>query len=651
MLRPDICRLAEAAAGRGTRVAIAPCGPLLTEPAAARLKRAGVSAVSISLDADTAGDHDAFRGVTGAFDAALRGLRCARAAGLAVQINTTVTRLNAHRLPAMLDLAEREGATVLDLFFLVPTGRGKAIRHLQLDAQEAEAVLHWIVDTEGTRRVRLKTTCAPQMARVRVQRGRKNAAAVPTGGCMAGRGFLFLSHTGKVQPCGFLDLPCGDIRAFDFDMRALLAASGELRRLGAQEGAGGKCGTCAFMRLCGGCRARANAMLGDAMGEEPFCAWNAGRGGDSPGAPRPPRDSSPGAGRAASRAPEIRNPRSVRKRDIVTVLQRGIPIAERPFAALARTLGAEEAEVMAVARRMLEDGSARRFGAVFDARRLGYRSELCAIRAPENAIERMGAVAAAHNGVTHCYQRGHPPGLPPAPTPPGAAAPNLWFTLAVPENRFDSELNRIQSAVTPFALRRFPAVRRFKIDVVFDADRRDAAERVPGTPSEPAAPAAGCERLTDEDRRLVRALQGNLPLTSAFFAPTADALGCTVDTLLNRLRAWQRAGTLRRIALIVRHRRIGFTANAMCIWPVAGTAVLEAGRRLAAWPAVTHCYERVTHADWPYNLYAMIHTADWSSTLRLFERIGADTALTHGRMLGSLREFKKTSMRYFEEED
>ncbi len=650
MLRADIHVLARAAADAGIRVVMAPCGPLLNNDSAARLKRSGISAVSISLDAATAADHDAFRGVAGAFDTALGGLRCARQAGLSVQINTTVSRLNVTQLPAILSLAEREGAATLDFFFLVPTGRGRALKALQLDAGQIEQTLNWIAETDGTRTVRLKTTCAPQMARIRAQRGLQSIAG--TGGCMAGRGFLFVSHVGQVQPCGFLDLACGDVRGFDFDLRALLGASDNLRRLGALDGIGGQCGACEFLQVCGGCRARANAMSGDAMAEEPYCVGS----GVSKTASSLPITGTTGAGPAVTRSQPgtatIGAPsHAARIRKIVMALQRGIPIEPRPFAALARSLDTQEAEVLKVADRMLQDGSARRFGAVFDARRLGYRSELCALDIPDEALESMGALVAAHPGVTHAYLRGQPPGQPFFPERSGVAAlPNLWFTLATRHEHFDSEMALLQAAAAPGVIRRLPALRRFKIDVIFDADRRETGEQVPVMPAHPTAVIdKATATLTESDRALVRALQGNIHLQPELFSGIASDLGWSTREILERLRTWHQSGILRRMALIVRHQRIGFIANAMCIWPVNPAGVVTAGRRLAAWTAVTHCYERVTSLDWPYNLYAMIHTSDWTATRRLFERISRDADLPPGRMLGSLREFKKTSMRYFVE--
>lgn len=271
MARADIYALAAYASARGIRVVMAPCGPLLTKDTAARIKASGVSAVSISIDAPTAKDHDDFRGVPGAFDAALRGLRCARAAGLPVQVNTTVTRLNVAQLPALLALAEHEGASTLDCFFLVPTGRGRELADLQVDAATVESTLHWILDMDASRPIHVKSTCAPQMARVRAQRGIAATDGRTVGGCMAGRGFLFIGQDGTVKPCGFLDRACGNVRDYDFDLRTLVTESETLTQLRSQNGIGGRCGGCTYLDACGGCRARAFETAGNVLGEEPFC--------------------------------------------------------------------------------------------------------------------------------------------------------------------------------------------------------------------------------------------------------------------------------------------------------------------------------------------------------------------------------------------
>ena len=216
----------------------------------------------------------------GAFDAACRAIRCTIAVGIGVQVNTTVTRHNAAELPAVLDLAVQLGGRTLDLFFLVPTGRGALLKDLSLDAAEYEKVLAWVADTAPNAPLRLKTTCAPQYARIVRQRGGDNPRApfskgdrnaAHTAGCMAGRGFLFISHTGILHPCGFLPVPCGDLRSLRFDVRTAIESSATLESLRTVDSFHGSCGVCEYRIECGGCRARAFALSGDMLGAEPFC--------------------------------------------------------------------------------------------------------------------------------------------------------------------------------------------------------------------------------------------------------------------------------------------------------------------------------------------------------------------------------------------
>ena len=320
-------------------------------------------------------------------------------------------------------------------------------------------------------------------------------------------------------------------------------------------------------------------------------------------------------------------------------LQQGLPLVSEPFRKVGEGLGLSAADVLARIGHFLESGEARRLGGVFDARRLGYRSVLCAVDLPAEALEKTAAAVCSHPGVTHGYER---------VGAEGRHWPNFWFTLATPQAEFDRELEAIRRHVEPYGLLALPARRRFKIDVKFDPRTRDRDERVPASrPSAGVATELAADEFSPVDRAVVRALDGSLPLVERPFAKIADELGILEGDLLARLNSWTKQGILRRVALIVRHRKLGFTANGMCVWDVPEDAVIEAGRRVAEAPEVTHCYERPRSDRFPFTLYAMIHTGDPEETRRLFERIGSDAGLPSGQLLLSLREFKKTSMTYF----
>lgn len=291
--RRDVFDIARRAVGRGIRVALATNGTLVDEAMAERIKDAGIVRVSISLDGADAATHDAFRGQAGAFDAARRGIRCLQQVGVSTQINTTVSRHNAHQLPEMLELARRLKVDAFHLFLLVPVGCGLTIAENQsVSAEDAERLLNWFYDRSLDSGMELKATCAPQYYRIARQRraeARRAGEAVPeqmphpnhsgqpaalhqmTRGCLAASAVCFISHQGKVQPCGYLPLEAGDLRKQAFEevwSRSPLFE--DMRNL---DNLQGKCGICEFKRVCMGCRARAYGFTGDYHDEEPFCIY------------------------------------------------------------------------------------------------------------------------------------------------------------------------------------------------------------------------------------------------------------------------------------------------------------------------------------------------------------------------------------------
>lgn len=340
------------------------------------------------------------------------------------------------------------------------------------------------------------------------------------------------------------------------------------------------------------------------------------------------------------------------EKQLLFLLQKGVPLVPRPFAELGATVGLTEEQVLHFVREQFRAGVARRLGAVFDSRYLGYRSALCASRIEDaDAIEAAAQAIAPLTGVTHCYARAWPDELPashPAAPRAGEQLPNLWFTIAELNERFDERVAAVRQALAPAPLWILPAKTRFKIEVVFDTARFSKhVENFPDVAVRPEKPLPA--PLSSAQRLIVQRLEGQLEPAADFYDAPARDLGLSTDELLTQLRAWNVSGVLRRIAIILRHREVGLRANAMCVWRAAPEVVAAAGRRLAEQASVTHCYERIAFAEFPYNLYAMTHARQWPEVLAEFERLSAVAGLTEGRLLCSQREFKKTSMKYFAE--
>ncbi len=316
MLREDIFDLAEYGTKKlSLRMVMAPCGMLITEESARRLKDAGIKRISLSLDGAIAETHDTFRGVRGSYANVLQAMGYARKVGLEFQVNTTVTKHNLKELPEILQLAREKGAVAFHPFLLVPTGRGKDLAEWEISPEDYEKTLTWIYEkdkelqlsrlrsiasaTERGKTFQFKPTCAPhyyriyhqQEARLRPDIRRDLGGQVKktnslihqftnslspslhslTKGCMGGQYFAFISHTGKVQICGFLELECGDIRKEPFSQ--IWQTSKIFKEMRDWDNYHGRCGTCEFRKVCGGCRARAYALTGDYLAEEPYCIY------------------------------------------------------------------------------------------------------------------------------------------------------------------------------------------------------------------------------------------------------------------------------------------------------------------------------------------------------------------------------------------
>lgn len=282
LLREDIFEVIDYSVGKGLRTVLATCGTLLDGEIAKRLKDAGISRISISLDGPDCDSHDSFRSVPGAFEGALKGIEALKNADLPFQINTTVTRSNHEQLPDILQLAVKLGAAAFHPFLLVPTGRGREIREEVLNAREYEAILNFIYDLRENSPIPFKPTCAPHYYRILRQRESEKGREVTvqthgldamSKGCLGGIGFAFINHVGKIQICGFLEEEAGDLRESNLSFSDIWENSPLFNQIRNFENYKGKCGVCEYARWCGGCRARAYAVTGDYLKPEPCCTY------------------------------------------------------------------------------------------------------------------------------------------------------------------------------------------------------------------------------------------------------------------------------------------------------------------------------------------------------------------------------------------
>lgn len=270
--RPDLMEIIDHAAAQGLRIGLSPSAtPEFCQVDLKELKRRGVARISLSIDGACRETHDRFRGVPGTWDLTMEAIRRAGEADLPVQINTTFTRQNIDELDAFVELLKSIRPVLWSVFQLVPTGRGK-LDDL-LDAAEMETLFERLCELSKTAPYDIKTTEGQHYRRVVLQNTRKIGALKQRApvGVNDGKGFVFVSHIGDICPSGFLPLPAGNVKKHE--LLEVYQNSPLFRQLRDPNQLKGKCGRCEFRKICGGSRARAYAMTGDYMEEEPLCVY------------------------------------------------------------------------------------------------------------------------------------------------------------------------------------------------------------------------------------------------------------------------------------------------------------------------------------------------------------------------------------------
>ena len=316
-------------------------------------------------------------------------------------------------------------------------------------------------------------------------------------------------------------------------------------------------------------------------------------------------------------------------RQLLNLAQKEVPLVARPFEALAHELGTTEDDVIERLSVWRDQKKViRQISAIFDTRKLGYRSMLVAMRIPSDRIDEGAKLVNEHPGVSHNYERDH--------------EFNLWFTIAVPPGMsLEAHVDRLHDLVGAETTRMLPTLKMFKIEV-----RLDVEEGVSNADS-PPPPKVEIPPLRDDDIRAIRALQQDMPLVSRPFAAEAEGEGFTEDELLAYAQKFVADTRMRRCAAILAHRRAGFLANGMGVWKMDEDRAEELGYKIASFPQVTHCYERPTYEDWPYRVFSMVHARTEDKVREVIEDIADETGLREYDILFSTKEYKKTRVPYF----
>jgi siroheme decarboxylase len=321
---------------------------------------------------------------------------------------------------------------------------------------------------------------------------------------------------------------------------------------------------------------------------------------------------------------------------LLNAMQGAFPIVPRPYAEVATALGVPEERVLARVAELVHQRIIRQVTPIFDTRAFGYGSMLVAAKVDAEHPWRAAKVINEHPGVSHNYLRNHDF--------------NMWFTIAVePDSELGLQgtLDVLRRETGAESIRQLPTLKLFKIRMDLemeggtDALAKSAGEAVDPVETEP-------QPYDELDKAVVRATQGDLPIVSEPYAQAARELGMPVERLVEHLEGMVDRKLLRRVAAILFHRRAGFSANGMGVWKVPEERIAELGPRMAAFRGISHCYQRPTYPDWPYQIFTMAHGRSKEECDAILDAIAAELPDIQERAtLYSSTEFKKVRLLYF----
>jgi DNA-binding Lrp family transcriptional regulator len=323
-------------------------------------------------------------------------------------------------------------------------------------------------------------------------------------------------------------------------------------------------------------------------------------------------------------------------KEILNEIQWSFPLVPEPYKELAGRFHVTTDEMKKRISNLKSTGIIRQLSAIFDTRRLGYKSSLVAMAIEPDRLDHVANQINRHPGVSHNYERNH--------------EYNLWFTLATPPGTdLKTEVDKFLKLPGINKVRLLPTIKLFKIGVkldMVDDKKKDVA------PTEEKKKIKEIKFTpTEQDKEFIRQLQKDLEVVDRPFLKAAQSLGMTEEQIFEKLRYYEEIGVMRRYAAILRHRDVGFVANGMIVWRVPEQRIEEVGSVLGAFPQISHCYQRPVYADWPYNIFSMVHCKSIAEAESMAKEIQKHIQVDDYRILFSSREFKKTRVEYFVESE
>ena len=321
------------------------------------------------------------------------------------------------------------------------------------------------------------------------------------------------------------------------------------------------------------------------------------------------------------------------KAELLSIIQKNFPLVSKPFAAIAEELGSDEETIINLISEEKNNNIIRQISPIFDTKRLGYSSSLVSFKIRREEIERAVKIINAHPGVSHNYERDHPF--------------NIWFTLAVaPDSKLGLkktvEILAEETEAIEYIM--LPTLKLFKISVKLNTTGKDAKKEKVAKPNSKSI------ELTPLHHKIIRLAQHDIPIVSEPFKAIVEELGISYEEFFAILNELKEAGVMRRFAGILNHRKAGFNANAMVVWDVDEAKGTEIGQKAAEFSAVSHCYLRPKYANWPYNLFTMVHGKTTEETNGIIREMADELEHFSRRPLYSTREFKKVRINYFSPE-